>query len=88
LVANALGIDQDHLHHSIRTVWLKATSRSQVSQRRRRRWTLRLPRTLQWLERAYVQHDAGLTFVKTDPLFKRIRRDTRYAALLKKLKLD
>jgi serine/threonine-protein kinase len=40
-----------------------------------------------WLERAYVQKDGGLTFLKMDPMIARIADDPRYAALLKKLGL-
>jgi len=39
----------------------------------------------QWLDRAFVQRDAGLIEVKTDPLLKSLRHDPRYAALVKKL---
>jgi tetratricopeptide (TPR) repeat protein len=38
-----------------------------------------------WLDRAYVQRNAGLILTKVDPLLKSLRRDPRYAALLKKL---
>ena len=38
-----------------------------------------------WLDRAYVQRNAGLIETKVDPLLKSLRRDPRYAALLKKL---
>ncbi len=40
-----------------------------------------------WLERAYVQHDGGLIYVKGDPLLKNLERDPRYAAFLKKMRL-
>jgi len=39
----------------------------------------------EWLDRAYVQRNAGLILTKVDPLLKSLRRDPRYAALLKKL---
>jgi tetratricopeptide (TPR) repeat protein len=39
----------------------------------------------QWLNQAYAQRNAGLIETKTDPLLKNLRRDPRYAALLKKL---
>ena len=42
----------------------------------------------QWLERAYAQHDAGLTLVKVDPLVRSLRTDSRYTALLRKLKFQ
>jgi len=43
-------------------------------------------RAFQWLDRAYVQHDGGLTIVEFDPLVKSLRPDPRFAALIKKLK--
>jgi TolB-like protein len=44
--------------------------------------------TLQWLERAYAQQDAGLGFTKVDPFFSALRSDPRFQALLVKLKLQ
>ena len=41
-----------------------------------------------WLDRAYVQHDGGLTLIKVDPLLKVLRPDPRFHALLSKLKLQ
>jgi TolB-like protein/DNA-binding winged helix-turn-helix (wHTH) protein/Tfp pilus assembly protein PilF len=41
----------------------------------------------EWLDRAYVQRNAGLILTKVDPLLKSLRRDPRYVALLKKLNL-
>jgi tetratricopeptide (TPR) repeat protein len=40
-----------------------------------------------WLDRAYGQHDQGLDDVKVDPQLAHLRGDSRYAALLTKLKL-
>jgi serine/threonine-protein kinase len=42
----------------------------------------------QWLDRAFAQHDAGLTVLKVDPLLRKLHSDPRYAALLRKLKLQ
>jgi TolB-like protein len=42
----------------------------------------------QWLDRAYVQHDGGLTIVEFDPLVRSLRPDPRFAALVKKLHLQ
>ena len=39
----------------------------------------------EWLERAYAQHDAGVIYVKIDPLLRNLRGDPRYGAFLKKL---
>ena len=40
-----------------------------------------------WLDRAYLQHDGGLTAVKVDPLLRSLRPDPRYKALLRKMNL-
>jgi eukaryotic-like serine/threonine-protein kinase len=40
-----------------------------------------------WLDRAYIQRDGGLTFIKGDPLMANLERDPRYVALLKKMRL-
>jgi hypothetical protein len=37
-----------------------------------------------WLERALKERDSTLTSIKSDPLFKKIKSDPRYAALLTK----
>jgi TolB-like protein/class 3 adenylate cyclase/Flp pilus assembly protein TadD len=41
-----------------------------------------------WLERAYRQHDPGMTWTKVDPVLRNLHSDPRYHALLVKLKLD
>ena len=41
----------------------------------------------QWLERAYIQHDGALVFIKGDPLLASLEHDPRYAAFLKKMRL-
>jgi tetratricopeptide (TPR) repeat protein len=40
-----------------------------------------------WLEQAYVQHDGGMFLVKVDPLMKNLKKDPRYQAVLKKMRL-
>jgi len=50
-------------------------------------WRGETDKAFEWLERAYAQHDGGLAGIKTDPLFKSLWADPRYAALLKKLGL-
>jgi TolB-like protein/DNA-binding winged helix-turn-helix (wHTH) protein/Tfp pilus assembly protein PilF len=40
-----------------------------------------------WLERAGEQHDAGLIYLKFDPLMGKLRSDPRYAAWLQRMKL-
>jgi TolB-like protein/Flp pilus assembly protein TadD len=42
-------------------------------------------KAFEWLERAYEQRDAGLPEIMTDPLFKSLRRHSRYTELLKKM---
>jgi tetratricopeptide (TPR) repeat protein len=44
-------------------------------------------KAFEWLERAYNQHDSGLTLLKGDPFLYNIRKDSRYAAFMKKMKL-
>jgi serine/threonine-protein kinase len=42
---------------------------------------------LEWLQRAYSLHDAGLAWVKCDPMLVGLRQDPRYSALLRKMNL-
>jgi len=44
-------------------------------------------KSFEWLERAYEQRDPGLPEIKSNPLFKNLRRDPRYTELLKKMRL-
>jgi eukaryotic-like serine/threonine-protein kinase len=44
-------------------------------------------RAFEWLERAYVQRDSGLSLIKDDPLLKNLEQDPRYAAFLRKMGL-
>lgn len=44
-------------------------------------------RAFQWLERAYLARDSGLSLIKDDPLLKNLDNDPRYAAFLKKMGL-
>ncbi len=44
-------------------------------------------RAFDWLERAYLQRDAGLPQLKGHPLLESLEHDPRYAALLKKMRL-
>jgi TolB-like protein/tetratricopeptide (TPR) repeat protein len=41
----------------------------------------------QWLDRAYQQRDASVAFITFDPDWNNLRRDPRYKAFLRKLKL-
>ena len=38
-----------------------------------------------WLERAYVQRDPGLSFMKIEPLFPSLHADPRWGAFLRKM---
>ena len=42
----------------------------------------------EWLEKAYRQRDSGMTLLKVDPMLSNLRADSRYRALLVKMKLD
>jgi serine/threonine protein kinase/Flp pilus assembly protein TadD len=44
-------------------------------------------KAFEWLERAYNQRDGGLASIKGNPLLQNIKKDPRYAAFLKKMKL-
>jgi len=44
-------------------------------------------KALEWLDRAYQQHDSGLIDLKVDPLLKGLRQNPRYIELLKKMRL-
>jgi tetratricopeptide (TPR) repeat protein len=44
-------------------------------------------KSFEWLEHAYQQRDPGLPEIKSNPLFKNLRRDPRYAELLKRMRL-
>lgn len=50
-------------------------------------WRGEKDRAFQWLERAYRQHDGGLSVVKVAPGLRSLRGDPRYTALLKKMNL-
>jgi TolB-like protein/cytochrome c-type biogenesis protein CcmH/NrfG len=50
-------------------------------------WRGEKDKAFEWLDRAYAQHDGGLSFFKADPLIAKLRSDPRYAAMLKKLGL-
>jgi adenylate cyclase len=51
-------------------------------------WRGEKNQAFQWLERAYTQHDGGLTEVKNDPLLASLRADPRYKAFMAKMKLS
>ncbi len=45
-------------------------------------------RALEWLERAYQQHSAGLAYLKVNPRYDGLRSDPRFVALLRKVNLQ
>jgi TolB-like protein len=44
-------------------------------------------KSFEWLDHAYKQRDPGLPEINSDPLFKNLRHDQRYAEFLKKMRL-
>ncbi|MGH8276711.1 MAG: tetratricopeptide repeat protein, partial [Steroidobacteraceae bacterium] len=48
-------------------------------------WRGEKDQAFEWLERAYRQRDAGLSYVKVDPLLANLRGDPRYEAFLRKM---
>ena len=50
-------------------------------------WRGERERAVEWLERAYAQHDAKLRYLKADPLLRGLRGDPRFTALLRKVGL-
>jgi tetratricopeptide (TPR) repeat protein len=44
-------------------------------------------KAFEWLDRAYRQRDPGAPELKTGPLMRTLRQDSRYARLLKKMRL-
>ena len=50
-------------------------------------WRGEVTHAFEWLDRAYVQRDSGLSVVKVDPLLKRLHADPRFAAVLRKMNL-
>jgi serine/threonine-protein kinase len=51
-------------------------------------WRGQKDQAFAWLERAFQQHDGGLSDIKNDPLLASLRGDARYGALLKKMHLS
>jgi len=50
-------------------------------------WRREPDRAFEWLGHAVEEHDAGLTYLKYDPLLASLRSDARFPALLRKMNL-
>jgi hypothetical protein len=50
-------------------------------------WRGEKSQALEWAERAYVQRDPGITWLKIDPDFRNLRAEPRYKALVRKMNL-
>ena len=50
-------------------------------------WQGRADLAFEWLGHAYDQQDAGLSYLKYDPLLRKVRGDPRFAGLLKRMNL-
>ena len=48
-------------------------------------WRGEKDQAFEWLDRAYVQHDAGMTTLRYDPMLASLHDDPRFAALVKKM---
>jgi hypothetical protein len=44
-------------------------------------------RALEWLEKAYREHDSGLVSVAVDPMFDPLRSNARLQEILRQMKL-
>jgi hypothetical protein len=52
-----------------------------------RAWSGDVDGAFSWLGRAFAEKDAGLNYVRHDPLLAKLRGDPRWTALLNKMKL-
>jgi hypothetical protein len=52
-----------------------------------RAWSGDVDGALSWLGRAFAEKDAGLNYVRHDPLLAKLRSGPRWTALLNKMKL-
>ena len=50
-------------------------------------WRGEKDQAFQWLQRAYEQHDGGMSMIKYSPFLISLRGDPRYAAMVKKMGL-
>jgi len=45
-------------------------------------------KAIDWLERAYEEHDSGLVSLGVEPMFDPIRTDQRFQGILKRMRLE
>ena len=76
---------QRPLDEMLASPWARSNGSYQIAQVYA--WRGEVDRAFEWLESAYQHHDAGLAYLKYDPLLRKVRSDARYAALLKKMNL-
>jgi serine/threonine-protein kinase len=50
-------------------------------------WRGEKAKAYEWLERAYRQHDAGLSYLEGDSFLDELRGDEEFKAFLRKMKL-
>jgi len=50
-------------------------------------WRGEKDKAFAWLQRAYTEHDGGLSDIKVDPLLVSLRSDPRFAVLVKQMGL-
>jgi serine/threonine-protein kinase len=50
-------------------------------------WRGEADKAMQWLERAYAQHDEQLYMIKGEPQLRKLEKDQRYQAFLRKMNL-
>ena len=48
-------------------------------------WRGEKDQAFEWLDRSYIQHDAGMTTLRYDPMLASLHDDPRFAALVKKM---
>jgi hypothetical protein len=41
---------------------------------------------IDWLEKAYEEHDANMPYINADPIFDDIRQNPRFSEILRKMK--
>jgi adenylate cyclase len=47
-----------------------------------------LEKALEWLEKAYEEHDSGLVSIGVEPMFDSIRSEPRFKEIVRRMKLS